>query len=345
MSPRPRSWPARIAVAAVALLLGGACGASEPAGQPDDAEPAAPTRLTVALDWFPNPDHVGLYYALDKGFWAERGLEVELKTPSDPSAGLKLVSAGDFDLAIYYTADTFFAAEQGIPVVAVASLVPVTLNSLISLGDSDVTGPGDLAGATIGVSGLPFDDAVVKTLREAQGLDGDEVKVVNVGFNLEPSLLTRRVDAIIGAYFNIEATSIEIKTGEPPNVIRLEELGVPAYDELVVVANADRLRSDASYRDAVRRFVAGMVEGVEGAQADEAGSIALMREETDYTAEEIAGMVPDTLPLLTPPEGRPVGCLDLEAWRAFGEWMVDKTLLEAPVDVSAIATNDYHRGC
>ena len=369
-------WVVLLAVVvalAAALAAAGCGGGEEPAqeagGQPateTEAPPATeteappptteaeteaeaapePASLRVALDWFPNPDHVSLYYALENGHWADQGLDIELKTPSDPSAGLKLVASGQFDLAIYYSADTYFAAEQGVPVVAVASLVPVPLNSLISLADSKVTGPETIQGAKIGVAGLPFDDAVLKTIRDSQGLSEDDVQAVNVGFNLEPALLSKKVDAVIGAYFNIEATSIEIKTEAAPNVISMESLGVPTYDELLVVANKERIESDPAFADAVSRFIAGMKLGVEGAQADEAGSIQLMKDNTDYSAEEIDGMVPDTLALLTPPDGRVTTCFDLDNWQALGDWMVEKDLLKEPIDATTVATNDYNpNGC
>ena len=131
------------------------------------------------------------------------------------------------------------------------------------------------------------------------------------------------MDAVIGAYFNIEATSIEIKDGAPPNVISIEALGVPTYDELLIVANSERLADDPAFADAVSRFITGLKQGVEGAIADEPGSVTLMEENADYSSEEIQGMVPDTLALLTPPDGRTITCFDLDNWQAFGEWMVD----------------------
>ena len=109
---------------------------------------------------------------------------------------------------------------------------------------------------------------------------------------------------MIGAYFNIEGIHIESETGTPPTITKLEDLGVPHYDELIVVANSERLQSDAAYADAVRRFLAAMVAATEAAQADEAGSIEIMKANTEYTAEEIEGMVPDTLPAPHLPEGR-----------------------------------------
>ena len=310
------------------------------------AEPAPePATLKVALDWFPNPDHVSLYYALDKGMYDEQALDVSFETPSDPTAGLKLVATDKFDLAIFYEGDMFFAAQEDLPVIAVGSLVPTPLNALISPAGSKVTGPETIKGSTIGVAGLPFDDAILKAIRDTEGLSEDDVKVVNVGFDLVPALLTGKADAVIGAYRNIEGNVIQLETGKPANITPLEDLGVPHYDELLVVANRDRLADDPAYADAVSRFLAATFAGQTAAQGDEAGSIEIMNQETEYKPKEIDLMVPATLELLTSPEGLPPGCFNLDDWTTFGQWMIDNELIEKQIDPTTIATNDYLPGC
>ena len=133
---------------------------------------------------------------------------------------------------------------------------------------------------------------------------------MNVGFDLVPALLSKQVDAAIGTYFNIEGIHIESETGEPPVIVKMEELGVPTYDELIVVANSERLQDDAAYADAVTPLPRRrMVEATTAAQADEAGSIESMKANTEYTDEEIAAMVPDTLPLLSLARGSRDGLL------------------------------------
>jgi len=318
--------------------------ATEAAATTEEPAPE-PASLKVALEWFPNPDHVGLFYALENGMFEDESLDVTLKTPSDPSAGLKLVATDKFDLAVYYEGDMFFAAEQGLPVIAVTALIPQPLNSLIALADSKVKGPDTVKGATIGNAGLPFDDAVLQTIRQTQGLSEDDVKSVNVGFNLVPSLLSKKVDAVIGAYWNIEAPEIEIKTGTAPTVVKMDALGVPTYNELLIVANSERLASDPAYADAVSRFVTALAAGTEGAIADEAGAAAIMKENTDYTAEEIDAMTPTTLSVLPSPSGLPTGCFDLDEWATFGQWMTDTGLVKTAIDPTTIATNEYNEAC
>ena len=215
----------------------------------------------------------------------------------------------------------------------------------MALADSKVQGPDTVKGATIGVAGLPFDDAILETIRTTQGLSESDVTSVNVGFDLVPALLSKQVDAAIGTYFNIEGIHIESETGEAPVIVKMEGLGVPTYDELIVVANSERLQSDPAYADAVSRFLTALTGATTAAQADEAGSIASMEANTEYTEEEIGAMVPDTLPLLTSPQGLDDGLLQPGRWQTFGDWMFDNGLLDTAVDPATIATNDYLPAC
>lgn len=336
-------------IATMSLVLaacGGDGGETTDGGTTDGGgETTAPATLKVALDWFANPDHVALYYAQDNGFYDEQNLTVDFEVPSDVTAGLKLVATNQFDLSIFYEGDMFFTAKEGLPVIAVGALVPQPLNSLMAPADSKVQGVDSVKGATIGVAGLPFDDAILETIRQQQGLAEGDITSVNVGYDLVPAMLSGQVDAAIGTYFNIEGVHIESQTGAAPIVVTMAELGVPHYDELIVVANSERLQSDPAYADAVRRFLAALVGATEAAQGDEAGSIATMKANTEYTDEEIEAMVPDTLPLLTSPLGLATGCFSIDGWNAFGEWMYSNGLLDAQVDASTVATNEYLPGC
>ncbi len=340
-----------ILAAALAIVLPACGGNEEDAGTPAAAEtsetetgaeePAKPEKLSLALDWFANPDHIPLFYAEEKGFFDEQKLTVDMKTPSDPTAGLKLVATKRFDLAVFYEGDMFFASEQDLPVIAVAAMIPQPLNSLMALKDSKIQEPCDVEGTTIGVAGLPFDDAMLQSIRNQCGLDEDAVKSVNVGFNLVPALLSKKADGVIGAYWNIEGFHVEEEAGEEPNIFRMEELGVPHYDELLIVAHRDRLESEPEYADAVRRFLAAMVEGSEAAREAEDEVIATMKEATDYKDAEIEAMVAPTLSTLESPQGLPTGCMSMEGWREFGQWMLDNKLLKGEVDPTTIATNEY----
>ena len=327
--------------AAVAAVVATALAA---VGGTTKAAPRA-ASLKVALDWFPNPDHVALFYALDKGLFKGQGVDVSMKTPSDPSAGLKLVATNKFDLAVYYEGDMFYAGQQGLPVIAVGALIPTPLNSMIAKPGSKIRALKDVKGATIGNAGLPFDGAVLQTIRQRLHLGTNDVKSVNVGFNLVPALLTGKVDAIIGGYWNIEAVKVKNVTGKQPVVFKMNQLGVPHYDELVIVANKNRLKSDSAYASAVRSFLAGMVKGVDGARTNQSASIAILKKKSEYKTKDLTAMVPLTLKALVSPSGVKTGCFSTADWQTFGSWMLKNKLLKKRVSVAAIQTNAYMAGC
>lgn len=300
-----------------------------------------PADLSVELDWVPNPDHVGLYYAQDKGYFDDAALTVEFHPPSNAADPIKLVGLNKVDLAISYEPEMFYGQQNGLPVVAVATVVPVPLNSMIVSPDATVTQLADVSGLQVGVTGIPSDDAFYLTMLKTAGLSEGDVTKVNVGFNLVPSLLSNKVDAIIGGYRNVEAIQVEQESGTKPTVFPANELGVPTYAELVVVANSDKLASDPAYADAVKRFVATLVQGTDDAIADPAGATEIMKTETQYKPEFLDASVPYTLTLLQPAAGTKTGCIDAAAWQSYGDWMKTNGLITSTPDAAAISTDDY----
>jgi putative hydroxymethylpyrimidine transport system substrate-binding protein len=298
--------------------------------------PSAPAnsghKLSVMLDWTPNPDHVGLYYARDTGLFAQAGLDVTIRAPSDPTTPLKLVGVGRSDLAVSYEQELFFAAAKKLPVVAVAAVVPRPLNSLISI-EPKIHSVRGLRGAKIGITGVPSDYATLDTMLQSVGLRRQDVKVVTVGFSLLPALLAHRVDAVLGVYRNVEGIQLELRSLRP-TIIPVDRAGVPSYDELVLVANRDRLRSDAGYRVDVRRFVSAFLAGTVAARAHPAKALSIMSKVTSSPRKFLTLAMPATLKLLSGPHG--AGCLSSAAWQRFGNWMRTRGLLKTAVTARSI---------
>jgi putative hydroxymethylpyrimidine transport system substrate-binding protein len=335
---------ASAALVSALALLGAGCGGGAASRSPASGGQAGGTRIQLSLDWTPNPDHVGLYYAQQHGEFQRAGLQVIMRAPSDPSAPIKLVGLNQIDLAISYQPDLFLAAEKGLPVRAVAALVPVPLNSLIALQGSGIDDPASLRGRRVGITGIPTDDAILTTVLRTGGLRRADVQVVNVGYNLVTSLLSRKVDAILGGYRNVEAIQIAQETGSQPVVLPVDRLGVPAYDELVVVANARRLDADKAYADAVRRFLSAVVRATAAALDDQEGAVRGLQRATSYRAEFLRQSVPATLHLLRPPDGAPIGCMEQPAWRSYGQWMHRSGLLGRAIDGASLETTAYLPG-
>ena len=200
----------------------------------------ASEKLTVLLDWFVNPDHAPLIIALEKGYFADSGLDVELIAPADPNDPPKLVAAGKFPLAVSYQPHLHVQVIEGLPLTRIATLVATPLNALVVLDDSPIKTLSDLKGKKVGYSIGGFEDALLGTMLSKHGVSLDDVEMINVHFSLSPSLISGQVDAIIGVFRNFELNQMDI-VGKPGRAFYPEEEGVPAYDELIVVANSGKL--------------------------------------------------------------------------------------------------------
>ena len=226
--------PIGVAVLTGLLLTAGAWAGDEPAA-------SASKKLTVMLDWFINPDHAALIVAQENGYFAAQDLEVELQTPSDPNDPPKLVAAGKVDLAVSYQPQLMMHVNAGVPIKRIGTLIATPLNALVVLKNGPVQSLADLKGHKIGYSVGGFEEALLKGMLGKAGLKLEDVTLVNVNFSLSPSLLSKQVDAVIGAFRNFELNQLDLAK-HPGRAFYPEEQGVPPYDELVLVANRDRLK-------------------------------------------------------------------------------------------------------
>ena len=217
----------------------------------------AAEKVTVLLDWFVNPDHAPLYVALEKGFFRERGLDVTFQVPSNPNDPPKLVAAKKADIAVSYQPQHHLHIDQGLPLVRFGTLIATPLNALVVLADSDINRIADLKGKIVGYSIGGFETVLLKVMLARQGLSLKDITLVNVNFSLSPSLLSRKTDAVIGAYRNFELNQMDIE-GHPGRAFFVEEHGIPPYDELILVTHRGRI-TDPKFR----KFIDAMEAGVQ----------------------------------------------------------------------------------
>ena len=201
---------------------------------------SAAEKLTVLLDWFVNPDHAPLIIAKEKGFFKNHGLDVELVAPADPNLPPKLVAAGKADLAVSYQPQLHVQVAEGLPLVRIGTLVSTPLNSLVVLASGPIKSIADLKGKKVGFSVGGFEDALLSAMLSRHGLTLKDITLINVNFSLSPALIAGKVDAVIGAFRNFELNQMDI-VKRPGRAFFPEEEGVPAYDELIIVANKAKL--------------------------------------------------------------------------------------------------------
>ena len=321
MTPRKSLIALAAAVALVPALVAG-CGGG------DDAAPASSTAAAVqdvalALDWFPNADHAGIYVAKAKGLDTQAGADIAPSVPSDPTTTLTAVAAGKKDLAITYAPELLIARAKGVPVKAVGAIAQVPLNSIMARSDRGIERPRDLEGKVVGIAGVPSDRALLDTVVAADGGDPSKVTTKVVGYSLAPSLAAGKVDAVIGAYWNIEGPDLRMKD-VPVTVMKLDDHGVPRYDELVLVASEDAIRDKPA---ALRAALAGIAAGQSAAVADAGAAVtALEKANPDIAKKVLPAQVSDTIPALVPEGSAPLR-MDAAQWEALATWMREKGLL------------------
>ena len=328
-------WLAAVLAGAAALALGMvACGGDDD----ETGATAEPQRIDLALDFYVNPDHAGVFAALEKGYFEQKGLDVRPRVPSDPSAPIKQVAAGRADLAISYEPEVLLAKDQGLDVVSVAAIVDSPLTSLISVSKAGIQSAADLDGKTIATAGIPYQSDYLETILASADLGPSDVDEVNVGFNLLPAVIGGRADAMLGGFRNVEGVDLSLR-GLNPRVVPVDELGVPTYDELVLVANGSAVEEDPKR---IRDFISALAEGT-------AYAVAHPQEASNFILDAGRGLDPPltraeinaTLPLLEPEPGRPYGFMDEAEWSAFAEWMADQELLaEGAPEPGDVLTNE-----
>jgi len=200
----------------------------------------ADEKLTVLLDWFVNPDHATLIVAKEAGIFKKHGLDVELIAPADPNDPPKLVAAGKAPIAISYQPQLHVQVAEGLPLKRIGTLVATPLNSLVVLESGPIKSIKDLKGKKVGFSVGGFESALLQAMLHKQGMTIEDIELINVNFSLSPSILAGKVDAVIGAFRNFELNQMDIE-GYPGRAFYPEEEGVPAYDELIIVANNNNL--------------------------------------------------------------------------------------------------------
>jgi putative hydroxymethylpyrimidine transport system substrate-binding protein len=331
---------ALIALTALALLVAG-CGEKP---EPGPNATAATEPLRLVLDYFPNADHAGIYAAQASGEYRKAGLDVDIKAPPDPSAPLKLLQAGRADIVVSYEPELLLARDKGADdLVAVGALVQKPLTSLIALPESKITSPKDLAGKRVGTAGIAYQTAYLKTILAKAGVDAGSVKETNVGFNLVPPLLTKRVDATLGAFWNYEGVDLQ-RRGKKPHILHMEQLGVPTYDELVFVARKQDLDEDGASR--IRRFMQATARGHRLLEKDPAvGVNALLHAGNGLERGLQTAAVQATLPAFFPADDKkPFGYMDETEWDAYGRWMQSSGLLRRPANAGRAMTNEFLPG-
>ena len=317
-----------------AMLLCG-CGAS--AG---DNETSGLKELDVVLDWYPNALHAFLYVAIEKGYYEEEGLKVNIRFPSNANDAISLVAAGQADIGLYYQQDVIQArAQQDVPVKSIGAVVQGPLNIVLSLEEKGITSAEDLVGKTIGYAGTELSEALIRSIMQYVGADYSDVTMIDVGFDLMSSMTTGNVDATIGCLVNHEVPQME-EEGFSVNWFDLDDYGVPTYYEGIFLASDETIANDS---ETLQAFLRASAKGFADMKADPEAALATL----------LANQNAENFPLSETVERKSMGVLipmmetadaaflsqSDACWQENIDWMLEQGLIDAAVPLDDVRVN------
>lgn len=340
-----------VATAVTALLLascggGSGSGTVESTASRSAAKPRVAVRhterqhklehLDLTLAGLEGPESAGIVLADRNGYFTDAGLEVSVLTPVTPINSIEYVLNEFDDLGVAPEPQVVLAREKGFPIVAVGSLIPRPTAAMIWLGSSDIGGVEDLKGKTVAITGFSFQRDFLNSLLAQAGLTLKDVEVKTVGYRLVPSLVSGRADAIFGGSSNVEAVELESR-GLHPVVTPLKDLGLPEYEQAVVIARRDRVSAEPK---TIRRFMAAVRRGSVAAVKDPGAAADAIKagdeQNPEASRKDTEAELERTLPLLSK-----AGRMSPRQARRLMAWMHSQGLIQQMSPVSSLLTNRY----
>lgn len=284
------------------------------------AAPAqAAQKVRLLLDWFVNPNHAAIFAAKESGAFARQGLDVEMIAPADSASVPLLLAAGKADLAVGYQPQLYTLVDKGVPAIRVGTLIGQPLNTLTALKSGDIHQLKDFEGKTLGYAIPGFEDVAIKTMLRSAGVDVDKVKLINLNMDAVSALLSHKISGAMTLYRNYELLELK-QQGAETLTFKPEDHGVPAYDELILLANAGTAATDPR----IGKFLHGLNEGVAYLRAhSEAVWQAFIRAYPELNTPLNHQAWQATVPLFASDAGR----FDEARYQAFARYMLDNKLI------------------
>lgn len=291
----------------------------------------------IVLDWYPNAVHSFIYVAMEKGYYAEEGLNVNVRFPANTNDAITLTAAGQADAGLYYQTNTISTiANQDVPVKVIGTVVQHPLNIVMSMKESGINSAADLKGKVIGYPGTPDNEMYVKAMMENCGLTYEDVTMQDVGFDLNTALITGNVDAVIGGYINHEYPTL-IQEGYDVTYFDITAEGIPDYEELVLVTGEKQLEEESGKLAA---FIRASKKGFEDVKNDPEGALEILlknQDEANYPLDpEIEKASMDILLPLMYSDTQDFLDMDEQSWADTIKWLSEQGQLNKEITADDI---------
>ena len=330
-----KKYMKRIVPMILACLLLVGCGAKgDTAGGGTDGQLET---VDVVLDWYPNAVHAFIYEAIEKGYFKDEGLQVNVLFPSNATDPITMTAAGKADIGFYYQEDTIIAkANENVPVKVLGAVVQEPITVVCSLAEKNIKTPADLVGKTIGYSGTRFAEVAVNQFLKSAGATLDDVTMIDVGFDLMSSMTTGNVDATFGCFINHEIPALE-EEGFQMDYMKMTDHGVPNYYALMLVTGESQLEKN---RDKYTRFLRACQKGFEDMKNDPAGALAIMMNnqnaENFPLTESVEKKSFDVLLPIMETADAPFLSQDVSVWQENIDWLQKVGMIDAAFDPAEV---------
>jgi NitT/TauT family transport system substrate-binding protein len=329
-----RSLLARASLGAATLI--GLPGATPPrtfAASQDDLEP-----VSLQLNWNPNAEHAPYFLGKKLGFYADEGIDVEIRPGQGSATAVKLVGTGDSNFGVAVADAVTVGRGQGVPVVATAVLLQESPTVLVSFTEKGIVEPADLAGMRVAVNTQSTVHAYWLAFLDANEIDRSQITEVNVSGASLPLLIADQVDAT-GALLTNEVVTLQ-NEGFDLNIINYAEYGVPSYGQ--VLFTSDEFAS--ANPDLARRFTAATLRSWEYSLEHVDEAVAALAEavpETDVALETAKWGPIQELVLGAAGEEVQFGQQTLEGWQETYNTFEAGGLIDEPFDPQSLFTTDF----
>lgn len=327
---------------AVMAIGAAGCGtnkSSEDGNAPKEGEKKL-EDFSIVLDWYPNAIHSFLYTGIEKGYFAEEGLNLVINFPSNVNDGISMPAAGKADIGLYYLQDAILTAtEENVPIVSVGALTQSSLNVVVALKDSGISGAKDLKGKKIGYSGTSLSEEQIKSMLENVGLSAEDCQFIDVGFDLMTALTTGQVDATIGNMVNHEVPQLE-ENGFAINYFYPTEFGVPQAYELVFLAGKDAVEKNP---EKIQRFLRACQKSFGDMKENPNESLQILLDNQNAENFPLSKTVEQKsmetlLPVMETPEA-PFLHQEVDVWQKNADWLYERGILSQKTDVTPLVVN------
>jgi ABC-type nitrate/sulfonate/bicarbonate transport system substrate-binding protein len=300
--------------------------------------PSHSSEIGVTLDADPDAENAGVVMAAAEQHFEDVGLQVFPGGPKNPTRAVKYVALGIDEIGVAQQPQVLLASEEevGVPLLAIGSVIKQNNSAMIWLPRSGIGDIADLKGKAIGIPGAPFQGAFLEEVLGRVGLSLADVEVKRTNYRSMGALLEGRVDAIFGVTWNVEGAALEARGAEPV-IKRAQSLGIPGYEELVVIAPA---RCVAKHPSVYRDFMAGLAKGPEAVRDHHGTAVSLIAEnygfDPRFRISDVRSSLAATVPLLSTDAH-----MNLNRVTHLADWMYEKGILKRKPPVRELFTNEY----